>query len=80
MLPDIERSRAFYRLVLAVCSLYGLSSDYLLLQDYSEYAETDHTPLPDIQKSWLSAFLCADRDSQEKAIRLAVIYTDIDSA
>lgn len=49
---------------------YQVSADYLILQDYSDFALLNGTPLSAEQKEWLSTYLCASPKAQITAIAL----------
>lgn len=60
------------------CRKYRVSADYLVLQDYSDFAVLDGQPLTAEQKEWLSLFLCATSYAQLTAIAALTKYRMID--
>lgn len=57
------------RLVIALCALYQVSPDYLLIQDYSQYlVRPNGKKYPLRQKDIASRLLCVDTATQLKAI------------
>lgn len=62
----LNRSLLWYMVRLFVTT--DVSADYMLLQDYSNFALYDGNPLPDSLKIPFSAFLCATTDTQYAAV------------
>ena len=63
-----------FDLLFRYCLKFSVSADYLILQDYSDFATMNGEPLTPEQKEWLSIYLCATPDAQEHAIRILSRY------
>lgn len=59
-----------YDMVLRDSIRHQVSADYLILQDYSDYALLNGAELNADQKEWLSLYLCASPKAQINAIAL----------
>ena len=66
--------RPGFDLLLHYSSKLKVSADYLILQDYSDFATMNGNPLTSEQKEWLSLYLCASPDAQMQAITILSKY------
>jgi hypothetical protein len=74
-LPEDVAAHTFgYNMVLRDCRKYKVSADYLILQDYSDFAVIEGEPLIPIHREWLSAYLCASPQAQATAIAILAHY------
>lgn len=72
--PYIANHSLGYEMVMRDCRKYGVSADYLILQDYSEFAVIEGQALTKEQKEWLSLYLCATPAAQLVAISTLTKY------
>jgi hypothetical protein len=63
-----------FNMVLRDCGKYSVSADYLILQDYSEFAVIEGKALTEQQTEWLSLFLCATPAAQLVSIAILTKY------
>lgn len=59
-----------FDMVLVECRRYQVSADYLVLQDYSDFATINGEALSAEQKEWLTLYLCASPAGQVDAISM----------
>ena len=72
--PSVANHSVGFDMVLRDCRKYGVAADYLILQDYSEFAVINGRPLSEEQAEWLSLFLCASTSARMKAIAMLTKY------
>lgn len=71
---DVAAHSPGFNMVIRDCRKYHVSADYLVLQDYSDYAVMNGRTLTDVQKEWLSLYLCASPTAQTAAISMLTKY------
>lgn len=67
---DVREHLCGYDMVLRDCVRHQISADYLILQDYSDFALLNGKTLSAEQKEWLSLYLCASPKAQITAVSL----------
>lgn len=67
---DVAAHSPGFNMVIRDCRKYRVSADYLVLQDYSDFAVLNSKSLTAEQKDWLSLYLCASPMAQTAAISM----------
>lgn len=67
---DVREHLCGYDMVLRDSVRHQVSADYLILQDYSDFAQLNGNALTAEQKEWLSLYLCASPKAQITAVSL----------
>lgn len=66
----LNSSSSLWWMALIVCPLYDLSLDYLFVEDYSAMAVREDRELTELEKEFLSAYLCAKPEAQQLALHM----------